>query len=57
VTKRRSTSLFGLGYVEVIRDVDILAVRDAQDPALRGVATLVPATTGITPDGDAYSGK
>jgi hypothetical protein len=57
VTKRRSTSLFGLGYVEVIRDVDILAVRDAQDPALRGVATLVPATTGITPDGDAHPGK
>lgn len=51
VTKRRSTSLFGLGYVEVIRDVDILAVRDAQDPAIRGVATLALATTGINPDG------
>jgi CxxC motif-containing protein (DUF1111 family) len=51
VTKRRSTSLFGLGFVEVIRDADILAVRDAQDPAVRGVATTVPATTGIAADG------
>jgi hypothetical protein len=51
VTKRRSTSLFGLGYVEVIRDADILAVRDAQPVEVRGVATTVMATTAIAADG------
>jgi CxxC motif-containing protein (DUF1111 family) len=51
VTKRRSTSLFGLGYIELIPDRDILAVRDAQPPEVRGVATTVRATTGISSDG------
>lgn len=50
-SKRRSTSLFGLGYVEVIRDADLLAVRDAQPPEIRGTATIVKATTAINPDG------
>lgn len=54
VTKRRSTSLFGLGYVEFIRDADILAVQAAQDPSVRGVATTVPATTGIVPSSSSH---
>jgi CxxC motif-containing protein (DUF1111 family) len=51
VSKRRSTSLFGMGYVEVIRDADILAVRDAQPPEIRGTATTVMATTAVGADG------
>jgi CxxC motif-containing protein (DUF1111 family) len=47
VTKRRSTSLFGLGYVEFIRDADLLANVAAQDPAVRG--TLVVQVVTLTP--------
>lgn len=44
-------SLLGAGFVEAIRDADILAGRDAQPPEVRGVAVMVPITKGINPDG------
>jgi CxxC motif-containing protein (DUF1111 family) len=50
-TRRRSTSLFGLGYVEAVADATLVAIRDAQDPSIRGIGILVPATTGIAADG------
>jgi CxxC motif-containing protein (DUF1111 family) len=50
-SRRRSTSLFGLGYVEAVADATLVAIRDAQDPSIRGIGILVPATTAVAADG------
>jgi CxxC motif-containing protein (DUF1111 family) len=50
-TRRLSTGLFGLGYVEAISDVSILQVQANQSAEVRGTAVLVPVTVGQNPDG------
>jgi CxxC motif-containing protein (DUF1111 family) len=41
-TFRISTNTLGSGYVEAIANRTLLAIRDAQPPALRGTALMVP---------------
>jgi CxxC motif-containing protein (DUF1111 family) len=41
-TLRLSLSVLGDGYIEAIPDAAILAIRDAQDPAIRGKAIQIP---------------
>ncbi len=44
-------TLLGSGFIEAIRDSDILAYRDSQPADVRGVAVMVPITTGFDADG------
>lgn len=41
-TLRVTLGSLGFGLIEAIDDADIIAVRDAQDPAVRGVARMAP---------------
>jgi CxxC motif-containing protein (DUF1111 family) len=50
-TRRMSTSVLGLGFVEFVKDADILAVQASQPVEMRGTAVLVPVTVGVNPDG------
>jgi CxxC motif-containing protein (DUF1111 family) len=53
-TFRISTSTLGDGYVEAIANETLMAIRDAQPAAMRGVAVLVPVLEG---DGSARIGR
>jgi len=53
-TFRISTSTLGDGYVEAIANDTLMAIRDAQPAAMRGVAVLVPVLEG---DGSARIGR
>jgi CxxC motif-containing protein (DUF1111 family) len=47
-TLRMSTNLLGSGFVEVIPDEAILAVRAAQPGGMKGLAVVVPVAVGAT---------
>jgi CxxC motif-containing protein (DUF1111 family) len=53
-TFRISTNTLGDGYVEAIANETLMAIRDAQPAAMRGVAVLVPVLEG---DGSARIGR
>ena len=53
-TFRISTSTLGDGFVEAIANETLIAIRDAQPPALRGTAIMVPVLEG---DGAARIGR
>jgi CxxC motif-containing protein (DUF1111 family) len=49
-TLRMATSVLGDGFVESIPDLDIIRVRDAQPPEVRGVANIVPVVVDVARD-------
>jgi len=49
-TLRMATSILGDGFVESIPDLDLIKVRDEQDPDVRGVANIVPVAVDVARD-------
>lgn len=49
--RRRSTSLYGLAYIEFVRDSDLIALQASQPADMRGTLILSTVTTGVNPDG------